>query len=353
MNASTPNSPPEPPRRDSRNQPVAEPFKFRRVSEITGTFVLIIMGLLVAAVLWTGHSQRWFKSRVTLRILLPEDGAAGIRQGSEVYFLGTLVGAVSDVNVDETGRMEAEANIRRDFFRFVRQDSSAAVKKKFGVAGDSFFEITRGQGAPLPEKNASIVCTEQFQNAFEAAIEEIRRETLLVMKKTGTGLDTWTQLGSDLGQTRQRLDQLAGRMENIAAGIEAGKGTVGQLITDGSLAEEAKMLLVRADQTMNELQGVETNLNLAVQNIQNGTARLPEITDAVAEESKNLPGLVLETKRSMIELDRLVEAIQKQWLIRKYVNLTNPSPLILPTEPGLPEKTKSKNPYPAKNASNE
>src|ERR1041385_4144009 len=127
-------------------------FKFRRVNELTGTFVLIIVAVLIAAVVWTGRSQRWFRSNVTLRIVLPEAGAAGIRQGSEVYFLGTLVGSVSDVIVDSTGRMEAEANIRRDFFLFVRADSSAVVKKKFGVAGDAFFEITRGTGQPLPEQ---------------------------------------------------------------------------------------------------------------------------------------------------------------------------------------------------------
>ena len=183
-------------------------FKFRRVNEITGTFVLVVVAVLIAAVVWTGHSQRWFKSRVTLRIVLPEAGAAGIRQGSEVYFLGTLVGSVSDVIVDTTGRMEAEADIRRDFFRFVRVDSSAVIKKKFGVAGDSFFEITRGEGQPLPEKNASIVCNEQFQSALEAAVEEIRAQAMAVLKKTGTGLDAWTTLGTNLINTQERLDQL-------------------------------------------------------------------------------------------------------------------------------------------------
>ena len=80
-----------------------ERFKFRRVNEITGTFVLVVVAVLIAAVVWTGHSQRWFKSRVTLRIVLPEAGAAGIRQGSEVYFLGTLVGSVSDVDRGHDG----------------------------------------------------------------------------------------------------------------------------------------------------------------------------------------------------------------------------------------------------------
>jgi phospholipid/cholesterol/gamma-HCH transport system substrate-binding protein len=304
-----------------------ERFKFRRVNEITGVFVLAVIAVLIAAVVWTGHSQRWFKSRVPLHIALPKDGAAGIREGSEVYFLGTLVGSVSDVVVGPTGRMEAEANIRRDFFRFVRKDSSAVVKKKFGVAGDSFFEITRGEGQPLPERNASIACTNQFQSALESAIEEIHQQALVMMKKTSAGVDAWTQLGADLGETRQHLDQLAIRLENLAAGIEAGKGTAGRLITDTALADEAQNLLARANATMSEFQTVATNLNLAVKNVQKGTARLPEITDSVADETKDLPGLVLQTQTSMRELERLVEALQREWLIRKYVNQTNPPPL--------------------------
>ncbi len=313
-------------------------FKFRRVNEITGTFVLVVIALLIAVVIWTGRSQRWFKGRVDLRIVLPEDGAAGIRQGSEVYFLGTLVGSVSDVVVEKTGRMEADASIRHDFFRFMRADSSAVIKKKFGVAGDSFFEITRGQGRPLLEENASIVCTEQFQSALESAIEEIRRETVLALKKTSTGLDAWTKLGADLGETRQHLDLLTARMDNLAAGIEAGKGTVGKLITDPAMAEDVQSLMARADETMSQLQGVVTNLDLAVKNVQNGTVRLPEITDAVANETKDLPGLVMQTKSSMTELERLIEAMQKHWLLRRYVNQTNPPPLDSSSEPAVPEK---------------
>jgi phospholipid/cholesterol/gamma-HCH transport system substrate-binding protein len=312
---------------DGRGRQVDHRFKFRRVNELTGTFVLIVVALLIATVVWTGRSQRWFKSSVPLRIALPEAGAAGIRQGSEVYFLGTLVGTISDVVVDEKGRMEAEANIRRDFFLFVRSDSSAVVKKKFGVAGDSFFEITRGQGQPLPEKNASIVCNEQLQSALESAIEEIRRETLLVLKKTSTGLDTWTLLGADLRETRQHLDQLTVRLESMAAGVEQGKGTVGKLLTDTGLADEAQEAVAQANEAMSQLQSVVTNLNAAVKNVRAATERLPEITGAVADEARDLPGLVQQTQSSMREAERLIEAMQKNWLVRKHVNPTNPPPL--------------------------
>jgi phospholipid/cholesterol/gamma-HCH transport system substrate-binding protein len=314
-------------------------FQFRRVNEITGAFVLVVMAVLIAAVVWTGRTQRWFRSNVTLRIVLPEAGAAGIRQGSEVYFLGTLVGSVSDVIADPTGRMEAQAAIRHDFFRFVRADSSAVVKKKFGVAGDSFFEITRGEGPPLPEKNASIVCNDQYESALESAIEEIRRESLGVLKKAGAGLDTWTKLGADLDETRQHLDQVAVRLESMTAGIEAGQGTVGKLMTDTALADEAQNLLARANDAMSELRGVVTNLNIAVKNVQNGTVRLPEITGTVADEMKDLPGLVQQTQVSMRELERLIEAMQHHWLLRKYVNQTNPPPLRpIPENPALEAK---------------
>ncbi len=216
--------------------------------------------------------------------------------------------------------MEAQANIRRDFFRFVRADSSAVVKKKFGVAGDSFFEITRGEGQPLPEQNASIVCNEQFQSTLEAAVEDVRNEAMLVLKKVNAGLDTWTTLGTNLIATRERLDELVGRVDHVAADVQAGKGTVGELLTDPATAEELKTLLVKANHSVDELQ-------ITFSNLQQASTNLPAVSDALGREAKDLPGLVMQTKTSMRELERLIEAMQRHWLLRRYVNKTNPPPL--------------------------
>jgi hypothetical protein len=88
---------------------------------------------------------------------------------------------------------------------------------------------------------------------------------------------------------------------------------------------------------MSELQGVVTNLNTAMKSVQSGAARLPEITDAVAKETKDLPGLVQQTQVSMRELERLVEALQRHWLVRKYINKLDPTPLRdLPAGPEPP-----------------
>lgn len=301
-----------------------ERFKFRHVNAITGTFVLVIVVVLIAAIVLTGRSQRWFRDNVTLRIVLPETGAAGIQQGSEVYFLGTLVGTVSDVIVDAAGRMEARANIRRDFFRFVRADSSAVVKRKLVVWGDAYFEITRGQGQPLPEKNASIICNEHLPSAMEATLEEVRREAVPALKKLSAGLDTWTKLGTDLITTRERLDQLIGRVDNMVADLQESKGTVGKLLTDPEVADELKALLVKANRSVDELQ-------VTLNNLQKASTHLPTISDALSE-AKDLPGLLLQTQQTLHEIESLVQGMQRHWLIRKYIEHPQPNPRIAPSE---------------------
>jgi len=304
-------------------------FKFRHVNEVTGLFVLGAVALVVAVVIFSGHSQRWFAGKYVFDVQLPEQGTSGLRRGDEVFILGVSAGFVDDIRVAGDDRMNARVRIGRDFERFVRSDSTATLKKTFGVAGDSFMEITRGTNAPLPAHGATIVClaTEELPVRIERLLEELRAELVPVVKKAGVTFDEWTKLGTDLQKTDEQLHQLVVRLDGLATGVEQGKGTAGKLLTDTALTDEAQKLLERANEAMSEFQGVVTNLNAAVKNVQDGTARLPEITGALANEAKDLPGLVQQTQTSMRELERLVEAVQRHWLLRKYVNKTDPPPL--------------------------
>ena len=102
--------------------------------------------------------------------------------------------------------------------------------------------------------------------------------------------------------------------------------------------DDAEKLLARANETMKELQDVVANLRVGVKNVEIGTTRLPEITEAMANEAKDLPGLVLQTQVSMRELERLIEAMQQNWLVRKHVNKTNPPPIRPLPGSAVPEK---------------
>ena len=304
-------------------------FQFRHVNELTGLFVLGVLALVIIGVIFSGHSQRWFARKYAFDVRLPEQGTSGLRRGDEVFILGVSVGLVDDISVGSEGRMNARVKIRRDFERFVRTDSTASIKKVFGVAGDSFMEITRGTNAPLPLHDPTIAClaSEDSLGRMDKMLTALHDELMPVVKQAGVGLDTWTKLGAHLQKTQEELSQLVVRIDHLAAGVEQGKGTAGKLLTDTGLADEAQKLLVRANQTMSELQSAVTNLTAALKNIENGTARLPEITGTVADEAKDLNGIVRQTQTTMRELERSAEALQRHWLLRRYVNKTNPPPL--------------------------
>jgi phospholipid/cholesterol/gamma-HCH transport system substrate-binding protein len=327
-------------------------FKFRHVNELTGLFVLGVLALVLAGVIFSGHSQRWFARKYTFDVVLPETGASGLRRGDEVFILGVSVGRVDDIRVDEDGRMTAPVKIRRDFERFVRTDSTASIKKVFGVAGDSFMEITRGTRTALPSHKPAIVClaSEDSLGRMEKMLADLHSELVPVVKKAGTTLDEWTKLGGGLQTNGTQLQQFVARLDTLATGLEEGKGTAGKLLTDPALADEAQELLAQANQTLNELRGVITNLNAASTNLQSGTVRLPEITDAIANEAKDLPGLVQQTQTSMRELERLIEALQRHWLVRKYINHTNPDSLHRLTGAEEPSSKTFKSARPAKGA---
>ena len=303
-------------------------FQFRHVNEWTGALVLGVLALVLAGIVFSAHSQGWFAVKYSLDVLLPVEGALGLRRGDEVFVLGVSAGRIEGVRVDADGRMSARVKLRREFERFIRVDSTASIKKVFGVAGDSFMEITRGVGSPLPSSAPVLRCLapDDSFSRLEKMLADFRSELVPVVRKAGMAFDEWAELGVALRADGESFQRIVKRLDNIAAGVEDGKGTAGRLLTDNTLADEAQTLLLRANDAIGEMRGVLTNLDTAAANVQKGSVRLPELTGALADEAKDLPGLVQQTERSMREVERLAEAFQRHWLIRKYVDHSDPAP---------------------------
>jgi phospholipid/cholesterol/gamma-HCH transport system substrate-binding protein len=313
-------------------------FKFEHVNEITGVFVLLVVLVLIGAIVWMAYSQSWFRRTAPLEIVLPPEGAAGIQEGSDVYFLGTYVGKVTDVLVTPDGRMIAETRVRSDFFRFLRAGSFAGVKRKLGLAGDAYFDITRGTGPPLPWRGASIPC-KSLPPTIETAIDEIRRAVLPVLEKVNAGVETWTALGrklstgaeawtvlgAHLDESRTRLDQLFARLDTLVAGVEQGQGTAGKLLTDPTVANDVKSVLDKGNASMDQVQGI-------LKDAQSASAHLATLSETLAREAKELPGLVAQAQQTLYELERLIQGIERVWPIRSHVEQRPSDTRISPSE---------------------
>src|SRR5688572_8291676 len=76
---------------------------------------------------------------------------------------------------------------------------------------------------------------------------------------------------------------------------------------------------------LHRLQGVLVNLRAASRNLQLASTNLPSISDAFAQEARDLRGLVLQSQKSMRELEVFIGALQRHWLFRRYMNQAAPA----------------------------
>jgi len=186
-------------------------FEFRQVNELTGFLVVAVLALVVFGIVFSEHSQQWFTRKYSFDVRLPEQGALGLRSGADVIVLGVSAGVVGDITVDDDGRMTAHVKIRRDFARFLRANSTASIKKVFGVAGDSYMEISRGTGDALPPHKPEIAClvSEDSLNRMEEMLADLHGELVPVVAKAGEGVAEWTSLGAGELTADSRVDRTA------------------------------------------------------------------------------------------------------------------------------------------------
>ncbi len=348
---------------------MAERFKFRYVNEFIGGFVILVVILAAVSVFVVAHSQKWFARNYELSVLLPESGSHGLRKGAEAMLLGAVAGQVRRIVIDAEDRMIAQVLIRADFFRFVRDDSAAVIRKKFGlVAEDTYLDITRGKGAALPKKNATIPAT------VEKGIFTTIEETLSRMENaTLNAVEQYAELAAGLRRPDSPLQLLLGRLNRFSESLEAGEGIAAKLLTDKTMAADLERTLTGVNRVLAELtvvlqeaqttsgkiahvadkvgeqlaamprltamtEKVLQETEVVLRDIHKTMDSFPNIVGRLDEEMETLPGLILQTQETLRQIEKLVIGMQKHWMLRGYVEQARPTTRIPSAEVGSERK---------------
>jgi phospholipid/cholesterol/gamma-HCH transport system substrate-binding protein len=344
---------------------MADRFKFRYVNQLIGTFVILVVILAVISVFVAARSQKWFEQNYNLRVLLPESGSHGLRNGSEVLLLGAIAGQVKEITINPNDRMEAHLSIRADFFRFVRDDSVGIIRTKFGlVAQDVYLEISRGTRGLLPQKNAAIPCKveKSIITTLEQTLARLEHATL-------PAIEEYRKLAIDLRDPDSPLQLVLDRLNRISESLEAGEGIAAKLLTDKSLAIDIEKILTGLNSTLNELtailkdarntsgkianvadnvsdqlaampriasltESVLHETEVVLQDIHKTMERFPGIMGRLEGEMQTLPGLIMQTEETLRQIEKLVIGMQKHWLLREYVEQQTPLTRIPSAEVG-------------------
>jgi phospholipid/cholesterol/gamma-HCH transport system substrate-binding protein len=305
-------------------------IRLRHTDEWIGALVLAAIALLLIAALQAGVLRDWFKPTAELRLVLPSTGLAGLEVGADVEILGTRAGRVNEIVLDPSQQMYAMLEIDEQATAFIRRDSKAVIRRRFGVAGAAFVDIARGTGEEMDWTYAVIeAVTERAPtDSVSALIDEARQKVFPI-------LDNANRVTQSLAEVAERINR--------------GEGNVGRLLVDDSMMKEAEATVGAARDAvaalnllMADLQKSAGNLNTLTQQVSapdgvpailaqtdQNLATLKKILDDVAVATKrtpaiaknlegstaNLPALLTQLQVTIQKLDQLVAQLQRSWLL--------------------------------------
>jgi phospholipid/cholesterol/gamma-HCH transport system substrate-binding protein len=299
-------------------------IRLRHTDEWIGFLVVVAVLIFVGAMLEAGVLSTWFRPVGHLKIVLPQSGVGGLSAGADIQVLGIHSGTVRRIVLNPDQQMYAEADIDRQAEPFIRRDSTAVIRRTFGVAGAAFVDISRGKGTPLDWRYAVI----------EATTETAPTDTLTAMLAR-----VQEKVFPVLDDAKRTMDSLAA----LTSGLQKGQGTVGRLMTNDTMARDAEHEVADLRPVIARLNDAAAQLDLLVKrtasgqkgvpelldrvdkllaNVQSATRqlalaapRLPAISSNIAGASSNLPPLLTQTEDTAAELQKLVTQLRGLWLL--------------------------------------
>lgn len=299
-------------------------LRLRHTDEWVGLLVVLALVLFFGAIFEAGVLRRWFNPDLELRIVLPQSGFGGLAPGADIEVLGTHAGSVNRIVLNPDGEMYAEATIERQTDPFIRRDSKATIRLRYGVAGAAYVDIGRGKGAPLDWDFAVITATVQ-------------------PNPTDTITATLNQVKAELLPTLEHAEHAMATLDQIVAGIKAGQGSAGRLLADDTLIRQAEAIvatlkgevaqldpmLARVPPLLNQSHVILGNLQSVSHDAARATPQLPAIARNLNETTSNLPALVTQAQTTTEQLQKLLVQLRGLWLLGGG-GAPKPDPLRLP-----------------------
>ena len=188
-----------------------------------GVLVVASFALLAAAIFFVGGETGFFTPTYTLTAYFPT--ANGMNDGAEVWLEGVTVGNVRSLQLtnlpDPNRSVAVEMEIDQRYQTLILSDSLVTVQT-VGLLGDSYVDISRGpgNGEPIPDRGT-------LQGGGAGDIRELI---------TGTN------------DVIANLEALSDQVQQITSQIQEGEGTLGRLLTDTAIFDNANSAVLEANQ---------------------------------------------------------------------------------------------------------
>jgi phospholipid/cholesterol/gamma-HCH transport system substrate-binding protein len=303
-------------------------IRLRHADEWVGVLVIVAVLLFLGAVLQAGVLRDWFRPVAKLRIVLPETGVGGLSVGADVEVLGIHMGSVRRIVINPGQQIYAEAEIDDQARAFIRRDSQAIIRRRFGIAGAAYVDVERGKGPELDWSYAVVdaVAERAPTEGVGALVDQVREKVFPIL--------------DDTGRATHALAEVAER-------INKGEGDIGRLVSDESLARDLQAAVTEIRSDVTAVTHVIAQLDASVGNVKALTETansrdggvpdllrrtgqvLASLQDTLRDLSKtasplarnlergsaDLPSLITQLQQTAHELELLLTQLRGNWLI--------------------------------------
>ncbi len=197
-----------------------------------GIFVAIGLLIFVAGIFVLGGQQKRFTK--SIKIIAIFDDVSGLKVGNNVWFSGVKIGTVKRVAFYGTSQVEVDMNIEESSREFVRTDAGATISTD-GLIGNKIIQIVGGS-----------------QKA-EAISDGDRLRTVAAVS-TDAMLET-------LQENNQNLLKVTNDVRDLVGNIKRGRGTVGAILTDSTLADRFRSTMNNLNQASAQAVRVASEAN--------------------------------------------------------------------------------------------
>jgi len=199
-----------------------------------GIFIAVGLTFFVLAIFIIGKQKNLFDPviKVTTRF----QNVGGLQVGSTVRFSGINVGTVDNIRIVNDSTVKVDMLIKKDVQRFIRADSEAGIGSE-GLIGDKILVLSQGSPNQPNVKDG--------QNIPSA--EPVETDAIM----------------ASLQVTADNAALATGEINEILGKVNSGKGTLGKLIQDPTMANNIDKTIVNLK---NSTAGLDENMKAAQEN---------------------------------------------------------------------------------------
>lgn len=210
-----------------------------------GAFVLAGVVLFLISVFFIGSENNIFSRTFTVSAVFKN--VEGLKPGDNVWLSGVKIGTVQDVRIVSEGKVIVDLSLKENQNKFIQTDAVASIGSD-GLVGSKIVVIRPGRSNNVVGED----------------------DTLNTISPTDT--QDILNLAKDVGENTRSL---TADLSTIARRINEGQGIVGELLNDGTIAQELRATILNLKTTGNNAARTSAELQNLVTELRTGPGLLP------------------------------------------------------------------------------